>query len=65
MVEKKIIINGVWLLSEEDGQFVNDKNLSSDDMLRVFKIVAMQVLGIKIVKWHYDCEKCLTTIWLE
>ena len=64
-MERIIILDGIMTMSEEDRKFVDDLNLSSDDMFRIFKIVIAQVLGIKIIKWHFDCEKCQTTLWIE
>lgn len=64
-MEKIIILDGIMTMSDEDRKFVDDLNLSSDDMFRIFKIVVAQVLGIKIIKWHFDCETCQTKIWFK
>lgn len=64
-MEKIIILDGIMTMSKEDRKFVDDLNLKSDDMFRIFKIVVEQVLGIKIIKWHFDCEKCQTKIRFE
>ena len=64
-MEKMIVLDGIPIISKEDKEFIDSKNLSSDDMFRIFKIMIEQVLGIKIIKWHYDCEKCQTRIWYE
>jgi len=63
-MEKIIVLDGIMTISDDDRKFVNDLNLSSDYLFKIFKIMAEQVLGIKIAKWHFDCEKCQTRIWL-
>ena len=63
---RKMIVDGRHFpMSEEDREFVNSKNLSSHDMFRVFKILAANVLGLKIIDWEFDCERDMTTIWYE
>jgi len=64
-MEKIIVLDGIMTISDEDRKFIDDLNLSSDHIFRIFKIMAEQVLGIKIIKWHFDCEKCRTRIWIE
>ena len=64
-MEKVITLDGFLFMSDDDRKFVDNLGLSSDGMFRIFKIVVAQVLGIKIIKWHFDCEKCQTRIWLE
>jgi len=64
-MEKFIILDGFLFMAEEDRKFVDSLKLTSDDMFRIFKIVVAHVLGIKIIKWHFDCEKCQTTICFE
>jgi len=64
-MEKIIILDGIPAMSKEDKEFIDSKNLSSDDMFRVFKIMIEYVLGIKIIKSHYDCEKCQMRILYE
>ena len=64
-MKKIIVLDYIMTISDDDRKFVNDLNLSSDHMFKIFKIMAEQVLGIKIIKWNFDCEKCQTRIWLK
>ena len=64
-MEKMIILDGIPIISKEDKEFIDSKNLSSDDMFRIFKIMVEQILGIKIIKWHYEPETCQTKIWFK
>lgn len=64
-MEKIIVLNGIPVMLQKDRDFVDNLNLSSDDMFRIFKIMADQILGMKILKWDFDCEKCSTRIWIK
>ena len=63
---RKMIVEGRHFgMSAEDREFVGSKDLSSDDMLRIFKITALPVLGLKVVAWLFDHESDETTVWYE
>ena len=63
--KRRIIMDGIMVLSKEDGEFINEKDLSSADMFRIFGIIAENILGIKMKGYHFDPEKCRTTVHLE
>ena len=65
MIEKTIVLDGIDFMLKEDKDYVDNLNLSSEDMFRIFKIMADRVLGMKILKWDFDCKKCITRIWIE
>lgn len=63
---RKMIVDGKhFSIPEEDRKFIDSKNLSSDDLFRVFKILALILLGLKVIDWNFDCERDVTTIWYE
>lgn len=64
-MEKIIVLDGIDFLSKEDLEYVDNLNLSSEHMLKIFQIIVKRILGIKVVKWDFDCEKCITRIWIE
>lgn len=65
MVERTIVLDSIDFMLKEDKDYVDNLKLNSEDMFRIFQIMAKRILGIKIIKWKFDCEKCITRIWIE
>ena len=63
--EKVIIMEGMMKISKEDGRFINEKNLSSADMFRIFGIVAENALGLRVKGYHFDPGSVQTILHLE
>ena len=63
--KRKIIMDGLMIIPEEDRKYINELHLSSADLFNIFGIVAKSFLGIEITGYHFDPEKCQTTIYLK
>ena len=63
--KRRIIVDGPSVIPEEDRKYINELNLSSADLFKIFGIVAKSVLGIKVIGYSFDPEKVQTTVYLE